>query len=204
MTTPTPSQVMSQTPTTSRRLTSSPTQSPWPHRSFSKQRFPEDVEYDDTWSTPSTCPITPSEKALSVGQSVVCVRKHGATCRRANGGDLFESIGPGAKCCKCTDQKLCWTVRKSEFSTNVQAEIKKHEFQANYDRRSVRKFGQMIESQQEKLHCAQELIISPQWNWRIKEVSEFHLRHHCKTKISRGSGHYFGTYWQDAGFAKWN
>ena len=43
-----------------------------------------------------------------------------------------------------------------------------------------------------------------QWNGRIKEVSEFHLRHYCKTKISRGSGHYFRTYWQDTGFAKWN
>ena len=29
-----------------------------------------------------------------------------------------------------------------------------------------------------------------QWNGRIQEVPEFHLRHCCKTKIGRGSGHY--------------
>ena len=50
--------------------------------------------------------------------------------------------------------------QKERILDECQAEIKKHEFQADYDRRSVRKFGQMIESQQEELHCAQELIIS--------------------------------------------
>ena len=36
------------------------------------------------------------------------------------------------------------------------AEIKKkHEFQANYDRRSIQKLSETIESQQEELHCAQ-------------------------------------------------
>ena len=39
---------------------------------------------------------------------------------------------------------------------------------------------------------------------RIEEVSEFHLRHYCKTKISRGSGHYFGIIRQSTGTAKWS
>ena len=39
---------------------------------------------------------------------------------------------------------------------------------------------------------------------QIREISEFCIRHHGKTKIHRGPGHYFGTYWQDTGFAKWN
>ena len=42
-----------------------------------------------------------------------------------------------------------------QILAECQAEIKKHEFQANYDRRSVRKLGEIIESQQEELHCAQ-------------------------------------------------
>ena len=33
--------------------------------------------------------------------------------------------------------------------------MKKHEFQADYDRRSVRTLGEIVESQQEELHCAQ-------------------------------------------------
>ena len=28
-----------------------------------------------------------------------------------------------------------------------------------------------------------------QWNGRIEQILEFYLRHYCKTKISRGSGH---------------
>ena len=51
--------------------------------------------------------------------------------------------------------ELCWTDRKSKFSPNVRRKIKKHEFQADYDRRSVRKLGEIIESQQEEFHCAQ-------------------------------------------------
>ena len=51
--------------------------------------------------------------------------------------------------------ELCWTDRKSKFSPNVRRKLRKHEFQADYDRRSVRKFGELIESQQEELHCAQ-------------------------------------------------
>ena len=64
-----------------------------------------------------------------------------------------------------------------------QAEIEKHEFQANYDRRSVRKLGENIESQQEELHRAQaeelqrrdqqllhEQILKQ--NWDLRETHE--------------------------------
>ena len=42
------------------------------------------------------------------------------------------------------------------------------------------------------------------WNGRVKEVSEFYIRHYCKTKISRRSEHYTGTFWPNTGIAKWN
>ena len=45
--------------------------------------------------------------------------------------------------------------QKEQILAECLAEIKKHEFQADYDRRSVRKIGENIESQQEELHCAQ-------------------------------------------------
>ena len=44
---------------------------------------------------------------------------------------------------------------KEQILAECRAEIKKHEFQADYDRRSVRKLGELIVSQQEELHCAQ-------------------------------------------------
>ena len=77
--------------------------------------------------------------------------------------------------------------------------------------------GEIVDSQQEELlHCARaeevqqrdhQLLIAAKFgitssspekshrDGRVKEVSEFHLRNYCKTKISRGSGHYFGTFW---------
>ena len=104
--------------------------------------------------------------------------------------------------------------QKEQILAECQAEIKKHEFLANYDRRSVRKLSETIESQQEQLHRAQDQQLLQeqlqQQNSELREAhhkslnemeelknSEFHLRHYCKTKISRGSGHYLGTYWQD-------
>ena len=45
--------------------------------------------------------------------------------------------------------------QKEQILAECQAEIKKHEFQTFYDRRSVRKLSESIESQQEELHCAQ-------------------------------------------------
>ena len=52
--------------------------------------------------------------------------------------------------------ELCCTDRqKEQILAECQAEIRKHEFQADYVRRSARKFDEIIESQQEELHCAQ-------------------------------------------------
>ena len=45
--------------------------------------------------------------------------------------------------------------QKEQIIAECQAEIKKHDFQVNYDRRSVQKLSEIIESQQEELHCAQ-------------------------------------------------
>ena len=44
--------------------------------------------------------------------------------------------------------------QKEQILAECQAEINKHEFQADYDRRSVRKLSEIIESQQEELPCA--------------------------------------------------
>ena len=45
--------------------------------------------------------------------------------------------------------------QKEQILAECQAEIRKHEFQADYDRRSVRKLSEIIESQLEELHRAQ-------------------------------------------------
>ena len=47
------------------------------------------------------------------------------------------------------------TNKKEQILVECQARINKHEFQAAYDRRSLLKLSEIIESQQEELHCAQ-------------------------------------------------
>ena len=45
--------------------------------------------------------------------------------------------------------------QREQILADCQAEIRKHEFQADYDRRSFQKLNETIESQQEELHRAQ-------------------------------------------------
>ena len=45
--------------------------------------------------------------------------------------------------------ELFWIDRKEQILAEYQAELMFHEFQADYDRRSVRKFVEIVESQQE-------------------------------------------------------
>ena len=70
--------------------------------------------------------------------------------------------------------------QKEQILVQCEAEIKKHEFQANYDRRSVQKLCETIESQQEELHRAQaeelqrrdqQLLHAQllQQNWELRE-----------------------------------
>ena len=108
--------------------------------------------------------------------------------------------------------------QKERILAECQAEINRHEFQADYDRRSLRKLVEIVESQREELHCAQaeelqrrdqQLLHAQllQQNSELREahnkslnemeeigeVPEFHLRHYCKTKISPRSAYYLGT-----------
>ena len=117
--------------------------------------------------------------------------------------------------------------QKEQILTECQAEIKKHEFQADYDRRSVRKLGEIIEPQQEELHCAQaeELQRRDQQLLHerlLQQNSELREAHHksinemgelkkfqistfdtiARRRLVEDQDTIFGTYWQDTGCAK--
>ena len=70
-----------------------------------------------------------------------------------------------------------------QILADCQAEIRKHEFQADYDRRGIQKLGETIESQQEELHRAQaeerhrrdQQLLDEQLlkqNWDLREAHE--------------------------------
>ena len=96
--------------------------------------------------------------------------------------------------------------------------INRHEFQAAYDRRSLLRLGEIVESQREELHCAraeevqqrdQQLLQGQllQHNLELRDAHQRSLteieelrkfqsstfRYYYETKINRGSEHYFGS-----------
>ena len=61
---------------------------------------------------------------------------------------------------RATAQKMSksgffWNDRE-QILADCQAEIQKHEFQADYDRRSIQKLNEVIESQREEIYCAHQ------------------------------------------------
>ena len=73
--------------------------------------------------------------------------------------------------------------QKEQILADCQAEIRKHEVQADYDQRSIQKLSETIESQQEELHRAQaaerrrrdQQLLHEQLlkqNWDLREAHE--------------------------------
>ena len=89
--------------------------------------------------------------------------------------------------------------RQSEqILADCQAEIRKHEFQAEYDRRSFQKLSETIESPQEGLHRAQaeecrrrdQQLLHEQLlkqNWDLRETHERSLKEMAELKKFQGS-----------------
>ena len=130
------------------------------HPQFSEQRFLEDVDYNDTaleemlHNAHRVHVYHSQREGLSVGQSSSSVSERtGRPVEERTGRPVMASgqelnVG-NAQIRTLVDQQ------KEQILAECQAEIKKHEFQANYDRRSVQKLSKLIESQLEELHRAQ-------------------------------------------------
>ena len=78
---------------------------------------------------------------------------------------------------------VSWTDKGEQILADCQAEIRKHELQADYDRRSFQILSETIESQQEELHRAQseerlrrdQQLLHEQLlkqNWELREAHE--------------------------------
>ena len=75
--------------------------------------------------------------------------------------------------------------QREQILADCQAEFRKHEFQADYNRRSIQKLSETMESQQEELHRAQaeerrrqdhqllhEQLLKQNWDLREKSLNE--------------------------------
>ena len=189
---------------------------------YSRQRFLEDVEYADTGLEGMLHnahrvhgPITPSEEAcLSSSRMSVSER----TERPVVVSGQEPNVEP--------EQVYNSVGQKEQILAECQAEIKQHEFQAGWSRQNkCTKKSEVVVPRPGGLHCAraeelqrrvQELLHKrlyaakfgitssssekSQWNGRIEEVPEFHLRHYRKTKIRT----LFSYLEPNTGIAKWN
>ena len=105
------------------------------------------------------------------------------------GNPLFAVTQVTRKVTKFRDKTLKTNIRtlldrqREHILADCQAEIQKHEFQADYDRRSIQKLNETIESQQEELHRAQaeercrqdHQLLHEQFlkqNWDLREAHE--------------------------------
>ena len=129
------------------------------HPQFSEQRFLEDVEYDgtaleDMLREAHRVHVYHSQReGLSVGQSSsVSERTERPVGERT--GRLVMASGQELNVANAQIRTLL-DRQKEQILADCQAEITKQEFQANSDRRCVQKLSEIIESQQEELHCAQ-------------------------------------------------
>ena len=88
--------------------------------------------------------------------------------------------------------------QREQILVDCQAEIRKHEFQADYDRRRIQKLSETIESQQEEHHRAQaeerrrqdqQLLYeqSLKQNWDLREAHEKSLNEMEELKRFQGS-----------------
>ena len=86
--------------------------------------------------------------------------------------------------------------QREQILADCQAEIRKHEFQADCDRRSIQKFSETIESQQEELRRAlaeelhrrdQQLLHEQllEQNWDLREAHEKSQRNGRIEEVSR-------------------
>ena len=128
---------------------------PHPHTQFSKQGFFKNVEYDDTALEDMLreAQSTLSEKAcLSVSRRRPCSSERSDLLESERSGLLDQLVR--SQMLQMHRLELCWTDRE-QILAECQAEIERHDFQANCNRRSIQKLSEIIESQQEELHRAQ-------------------------------------------------
>ena len=139
--------------------------------------------------TEKTSLSLPARRPVCWSVVVVRVREIGATRCRKSGKKLN------------TEQAQISTLldrQREQILADCQAEIRRHEFQVNYDRRSIQKLSETIESQRGELHRAQaeelhrrdQQLLHEQLmkqNWDLREAHEKSLKEMTELKKFQSS-----------------
>ena len=129
--------------------------------SLGEQRFPEDFDYDEITIGQTLLNACRRRVDHSEGEGLSsCLSSSSMShdralkpvvCRdasHAQGHEIQRQNSEHAQIRTLLDRQ------REQILADCQAEIRKHEFQADYDRRSTQKLNETIESQQEELHRA--------------------------------------------------
>ena len=165
---------------------------------FPEQRFLEDVDYDGAaigemlFNAYRQQVYHSQREGLSSGLSSSSM-SHARTgqpvvCRDVSHGSGYEIQRQNSE---SEQMRTLLDRQREQILADCQAEIRRHELQANYDRRSIQKLSETIESQQEELHRAQaekihrrdqqplhEQFLKQNWDYReaheksLKEMEE--------------------------------
>ena len=150
----------------SQRHTSSSIRSPSPSNGSSRTSItmmPQSVRCSLTHTENKS--ITPSEKAcLLVSRRRQCPSKTGQpfdeTVPKSNDRTVQPVVETGQE--QHIEHTQIMTLldrQRDQILADCQAEVRRHEFQANYDRRIFQKLSETIESQQEERHLKQKNFI---------------------------------------------
>ena len=119
--------------------------------SVTEQRFPEDLDYDDAVIGQTLFNAYRRRVDHSEGEGL----SSSLPLSSMSHDRTVQPVVDRDKSLRNSETKALKTNRLGLSWTDCQAEIRKHEFQADYDRRRTQKFSETIKSQQEELHRAQ-------------------------------------------------
>ena len=170
---------------------------------MTEQRFPEDFDYDDITIGQTLLNACRRRAYHSEGEGL-CLSSssmsHDRTVRPFVCRDASHAQGHEIQRDNFESEQIRTFLdrQREQILADCQAEIRKHEFQADYDRRSLQKLSETIESQREELHRAQaeerrrqdhqllhEQLLKQ--NWDLREAHEKSLNEMEELKRFQGS-----------------
>ena len=154
---------------------------------MTEQRFPEDFDYDDITIGQTLLNACRMRSDHSEGEGLsICLSSssmsHDRTVKpfvcpaisHAQGHEIQRQNSGNEQIRTLLDRQ------RKQTLADWQLEIQRHEFQADYDRRSIQKVNQTIESQQEEFHRAQAEERHRQDDQLLHELF---LKHNCDLRV---------------------
>ena len=122
---------------------------------FPEQRFPEEMDYDDAAIGQMLFNAYRGQVDHSQREGLSSGLSSSSMSQDRTGQPVVQGQVIHRQNSEKEQIRTLLDRQREQILADCQAEIRKHEFQADYDRRSIQKLSETIESQKEELHRAQ-------------------------------------------------